>query len=428
MKLIRILHISDLHFDKTPPSNKADEMGQIKDNAISHQLGSQLVTDCRERFIIDIKRLFPEQFDVIACTGDIANASKNLKTFKKNINDGAEYISRLASNLSVTPNNVIIAPGNHDIVRKRKLGGELNEFSATCEKFGFSYVGYTTNSNGTKSVIPTEILYANIPLIAMNSCLGGTEHAHHDIPLDIWQKELKKLGTPDEVCKKLTKVPNETKYQLVAMDIPALGRNQIDKLSEQLHGANSDCVIILMHHNPLPTNNIEVRPYANLIDSGIMLKHIFQSKKKTIILHGHTHCNSDLSVFKHNNNEEEKPLVVALGNKGLSSRETSMATVVELAITNDSDFIKADIHEVERNSTMYEIVRTFYIKDFDVIIDSDFLSKVPKNQKILFESFATRVGEPPDEILAGKILKYEPYLKIINRDKNFNDWKIIRLI
>ena len=53
-----------------------------------------------------------------------------------------------------------------------------------------------------------------------------------------------------------------------AMDIPAVGRTQLDKIAEDLQSRDGNCIVVLGHHSPLPTHTQDVRPYATLVDSG----------------------------------------------------------------------------------------------------------------------------------------------------------------
>lgn len=168
MRITNILHISDLHFS----SPSLTGVGDLKDKEISKCFSGEISEfDCRNRFIGEAKRLFDSlriNIDIIACTGDFG-----WKGNKKCLALGIKYLAKLSKDLRVPSDHVIISPGNHDLKQKVKIGKELDMFCSKCEEESFIYA---------KRVEPAFLSEKNIPFIALNSCLGGTEHALHGLP------------------------------------------------------------------------------------------------------------------------------------------------------------------------------------------------------------------------------------------------------
>ena len=172
MKNLTILHISDLHFSK---ENNMPTTLDKKDRSISPRFISAVSNNAEVQFLNDILGFKPiNGFDFIACTGDLGEHG-----VKDNIMLGAKYLQRLANTLNISSDNVFISPGNHDLRRRSKPENELKDFCKICDDFGFSYADY--NSSKLKKI-------QNIPILILNSCLGGTEKAFYGYNKSDWGK------------------------------------------------------------------------------------------------------------------------------------------------------------------------------------------------------------------------------------------------
>ena len=239
MKRLGILHITDLHHDLAP----TETVGEVKDKAISPWLADDLTyKDPFSLFLNQIKNVLGKKpVHVLAFSGDIG-WGKHPDTLVM----GIERLKALGDRLDLKPTNVLIAPGNHDLVRTGSPGQELEDFIAACRREGF-----TCAERLKPAIIPIE----DIPIIILNTCLGGTEHALHGLPGSFWDDvriALKQL---------LTGATNEE--LLDAMDIPAIGNTQLDAVGDQLNQQIGNCAVIIGHHPPLPTYNSEVRPLCD---------------------------------------------------------------------------------------------------------------------------------------------------------------------
>lgn len=415
MKRISLLHITDLHFSSSGTGSAA--ICRRVQSFSAGLLQSLALNDCRARFLEDVPTILRRsniKLDGIICTGDIGTGKERLVTLPSGIN----YIGRLADKFSISHENVLIAPGNHDLDRDEP-GHELDLFFEKCKEKEFSY---------PQSSDPKKMVIKDIPIFALNSCVGGTEQSFYGIAKEKWNKALKncKLGSLKTIVKKNPHL----KYQFEEMDIPVLGMPQLDKFSSLLSEASSSFALVAMHHNPLPTNNVELRPFANLVDSGILIQKLVTSNKDVIILHGHTHCESALTIYQHGNGSNQNKLIAALGHHGLSDGEKSLAAVIDLFFNDSGLFIKANVIHIALNGSCYREDQCFSLKSFNCRVDLDInWNEFEKMIKYPFPDFAAKIARPADERLAETLLMVDSdYIDITNKDANFKDWQICRII
>ncbi len=399
MKNLAILHISDLHFSK---KNVTPSTIDLKDRTLSNGFISAISNKAEEQFLNDIIGFKPNDgFDFIACTGDLGEYG-----LKDNIKLGAKYLERLSKALTIAPENVLISPGNHDLKRRRKPENELKEFCEICDDLGFTYSDYDSS---------TLKFFNNIPVLILNTCLGGTEKAYYEYSEKEW-------GKIKSLLKKGNKIFKED------LDIPAIGTNQLSNLKSSIcDDCQGDFSVILMHHNPLPTNNVELKPYANILDGGPFLSYCIESQKHIIVLHGHTHCDAEMTVSKYNNRGDQQGWVTAIGKK----KFYHSASIIDVWLTNDNNFIKAQVQDIEYVSSKYN-------SSFKSILRSTFIPKPPRwinnmpesGHKLKFQDFANQIGIEANEKLAIQLLQNENRIIDINKNGsiNFNDWSVGSLL
>lgn len=411
-----ILHITDLHFT----SSREETPSVVKDGEISDEFRKEVIgLNIWDRFIADIRHLRADTpIDMIACTGDLGCEGK-----EESLALGIKYLAKLAKDLDVPPQHVVVSPGNHDLNRKVQIGEELNEFCNQCKTEGFTFA---------ERVNPAVISVNNIPIIALNTCLGGTEHALHGLPKEFWEAELELLRKKEadgDIGRLITQLGSDLEYQVQAMDIPAVGIDQIGSCYDALLGSDGNCAVVLMHHNPLPTSNIDIRPYANLIDSGPLLLRLMGNGRHVVILHGHTHSESGLSVHMHQ--EDKGGFIASIGSRGFSVRSNAVASLAKITTTARNDFIKLDVYFIKGNTTIFQnyfqyslsarSIESFQPEDWD-------LDKLPKNRQLTFDEVSKLVQKAPDDSLEEDLVQLEPTsVKISGEELSRNEWRITRI-
>lgn len=415
MKTTTILHITDLHFS----SLREETPSVVRDGEISDEFRREIGgLDIWNRFITDARRLLTNtQIDVIACTGDLGSDGK-----EENLALGIKYLIKLAKDLEVPPQHVVVSPGNHDLKRKVRIGEELNEFCNQCKTEGFTFA---------ERANPAAIYINNMPIIALNTCLGGTEHALHGLTKDFWEAELELLHereTHGDVVQLITQLRSDLKYQVQAMDIPAVGIGQISSCDDVLLRSHGNCAVVLMHHNPIPTSGIDIRPYANLIDSGPLLLRLMENGRHVVILHGHTHSKSGFNMHMHQG--DEGGFIACIGSRGFSERSNAVASLVKMTTTDRNDFIKLDVYFIERNATIFQnnFQYSLSARSIEPFQPSWDLDKLLKNRTFTFREVSDIVGKAPDDSLAQELVQLEPTsVKILNKGPVLKDWRIIRI-
>lgn len=410
-----ILHITDLHFT----SSREETPCIVKDGEISDEFGKEVIgLNIWERFIADIRYLCADiPIDVIACTGDLGCDGE-----EESLAFGIQYLAELAKDLEVPSQQVVVSPGNHDLSREVQSGEELNEFCKLCKNEGFMFA---ERSN------PAVLSVNNIPIIALNTCLGGTEHALHGLPKGFWEAELdslRKREADGNIGRLVTQLRSDLEYQVQAMDIPAVGFDQINSCCDALLGNVGNCAVVLMHHNPLPTSNINIRPYANLIDSGPLLLRLMSNGRHVVILHGHTHSESGLSVHMHQ--EDKGGFIASIGSKGFSVKSDAVASLAKIITTARTDFIKLDVYFIRGNATIFQKYFQYSLSARSVIPfkpDWD-LNKLSVNRQLTFDEVSQLVDKAPDDSLEEDLVQLEPtFVKISSEELSRDYWLITRV-
>lgn len=410
MKSIRLLHITDLHF-----GNKTTNYGtsvDVKDKSFPPKLLSKLNSDWTYDFynsLLNWQRIYHNKFDAIVCTGDLGE-----KGIPKNIESGVKFLDKLCTTLELNIDNLILCPGNHDLQRT-KNNTEFENYEKILLKYGIkNYCCYD-------KIFKKEL--KKIPIISINSCLGGTAKSEYS---KRYRKIISKILPKDKnaIIQEFEKIGQQ--YLNDFLDVPAIGKNQLEEIIECIATATSDSAIILMHHNPVPNNNIEIRPYSNLVDSGKLLTSLLNTNKKSFILHGHTHYIYDiLSYFPSGSNN----YISSIGCGALNGSPGTKANIYEFYYTNNNEHIITKVHRVERSGgagfstrRSHNVFEKGYEKNEHKIYKE--IYKV--NKKIVFKELLEKLAGIEEDSVLKVILKLESlYLEIEKSGTDsFNDWII----
>lgn len=407
MNRLGILHITDLHHDSGTP----EPVGLVKDEAVSPYLVNELTfKDCFSFFLTRIQTaLGKNPLHALAFSGDIG-WGKDPGT----LGAGIQKLRVLKDRLSLKSQNVLIAPGNHDLSREADPGRELDAFVAACNAEGFTCA---------QARQPVLILIQNIPIIVLNTCLGGTEHAVHGEPPTFWQDVRAALrtllsGRPDEDL-------------LDAMDIPAVGNTQLEVVGKHLGKQSGNCIVIVGHHPPLPTHNVEVRPYATLVDSGQVIFQLIANGHRIVYLHGHSHCNS--SLVAHSPESMHDGFFACIGDRGLHGAEGATATYVQVIVDNNGNFGAALVYRYQKNGASLTSSAQFplwdvFARDNRTAFD---ISRLDVNRRISFaDAYKVLRQEGPhsEDDLAFDFSRHfsQRQISITNLESPPQDWTITR--
>lgn len=413
MKSIRLLHITDFHFGK---GNVYEDTADIKDKSVSKSIISKINSNWTEEFYSSIEnwsKINRTKIDAIVCTGDIGDSG-----IPKNIELGVKFLEQLCQRLEIDKNQIYLCPGNHDLQRNN----ERTEFDVYERKLkAVSINNFSVYDNSFTATIK------GIPLIALNSCLGGTSQSEFSIKFN---KIIQNI--PNEQRTEITDELNKLgqNYLLDFLDIPAIGNKQIKETLDFISQNDSDSAIILMHHNPVPNDSIEIRPYCNIVDSGKFLTELLNTKKKIFILHGHTHFNYDILSYFPNGDGN---YISAIGCGALNDSANSKANIYEFYYQDDNSHIITKVHRIYRiGSASFGIKYSHNIFDKGISIDeAPIISKLLSlNDSIKFSDLAKDLKSIniTEKLLLRTILKQESFLiNIEKRDSDyFQNWVIIK--
>ena len=415
---VNILHITDLHIKTKEGKNPLDKVRLSE--GLKQSLGP---VDPREIFLTRISSLLKKSpIDVLAFTGDITS-DIDFQNCYDTMKIGIEYLDKIRKRLNIDKSKVIISPGNHDLLRHAEQGKEFDQLCTICAQYGFSVA------------LPSEPIFSEIngiPLISVNTCIGGTEHAFHGVPKKFWKAVKDAIGNLEKLSKKFSdEIPEEIKSQLVGLDVPAIGQIQLDKIYDYLNNFIGNCTIILGHHNLLPTHQMVVRPYADLVDAGKFIFKLLNQEKRVIFLHGHTHCDTSL---KAHSPEEEKGFIACLGTNGLHRVLGGMPSAAHIKIfaDDDLDFLAAIITRFSFKGADFFRQSSFSIFD-DYINPAKLKLPIDDLNKRITYSFEEvkeklNISESDQNILAIELLRRNCTKQIALSDIGgpFTDWKITK--
>lgn len=414
MKSIRLLHVTDFHFGKESEfKNTAD----LKDGTVPKKLTSNLNSDWSEEFFRCLSEWTSAnhiQIDSIICTGDIGD-----KGLPNNVEMGASFLELLCTRLELDKSQLFLCPGNHDLQRE-KTKTEFKVYEDKLKKY--SITNYSTYDN----VYCTKI--KGIPLVSINSCLGGTSKSDFSVK---FKNILKNISDEDKniITDELESLGQE--YLNDFLDVPAIGNKQLDECLSYITSQNSDSAIVLMHHNPVPNNSVEIRPYSSMVDSGKFITKLLHTKRNTFILHGHTHFDYDILSYFPNGDDN---YVSAIGCGALNDSASSRANIYEFYFDENNLHIITRVFRVKREGAAAFGVRhshNVYDKGFSKY-DAPVLTVLAGlSNSISFTELLKKLkDEDVDDIslILRVILRYESLL--INLDKrnsdDYNNWLIIK--
>lgn len=266
MKMINILHLSDFH-GCIREQEKTDV--DYKDKSIEKKFVEKfLPKEMPERFIKNLKNIVNNtiyKIDSIIFSGDLGD-----KGDKDKIAEGMDFLMKIASEINVDKEKIVIIPGNHDLNQDAKNTKDLlSMFIEQCKTKGIN--------NYINSFNPLGIKIKGLQIIALNSCIGNNVKILDFLPDNYYKNFIKKISKEIEEIKIKYSKFKEVRYQMY-LDIPGLGIKQVETLFSLLSKNNSDISVITLHHNPVQSKIQEIRPYSNLIDGGYFIKRLAENK------------------------------------------------------------------------------------------------------------------------------------------------------
>jgi len=424
MKTLSILHITDLHFGERP--SPYDKIINGKDESTANILTGIFKEgwiDAFEQKLIQWQLEKVTEIDFIAFTGDLC-----YRADKSYMEEGIKFLVRICSKLNLDLDKIILSPGNHDLERN-KPKNEFEVFESLCKKYNI--VNYACYDN----IVNVNI--KGITIVSINSCMGATAKVNN-LNVDYFNNHILKLGDDEALKTAINEASlDENLYCQTELDIPAIGNKQLEDILDAVSDS-SDACILLMHHNPIPNANIEIRPYSNMLDNGVVLYKLLDTGKKILILHGHTHFPSCISSFLPQFDDRDN-FLSTIGCGCLNGTENGKAEIVECLFTNENFHFKTIVHELARNSANCFMSNNFYeIKNRELNIEINWSILVrnkkyhfPEIREILKSDFAKTNNDAiisDEDILMGLLNLSKSFKINKNLSSDYNNWYFTRII
>ena len=410
MRISTILHLSDLHFDPKNEISQTDNKNPKFPHYANYGSKSNFLT-----YLNQLSEKHP--IKKIIFTGDLAVQGNDYHLMKL----GCEYLEKIAKSLGLTNQDLLMIMGNHDCSRDAKNISELGpEFIELCEEYKFMYSPNLEQ--------PLTLTHENIDYIGINSCLGA--HIKDESSMNameiLIERTKKNIFVNIDIQNR-----DEDSY-----DIPIIGSEQLNELKRELNKCENELIIIALHHNPLPSQSIEFRPYSQLIDRGGLLHELLHLDKKNILLlHGHTHSENHYeleSTTIKSNPIDLKTRLSCISNPGMKNLETSGVVIgyyFRNYFDNNNSYLKTEIYCIRQTQMGFSedyydtIINTTRRQSIDLN-----WTPIKINRPYSIKEISDKLNEPENVILTEVLLKENIHFYIIKkREDDYQEWKIIKM-
>lgn len=263
MGKLSILHISDIHIGNTHYEKPIDIAIQIIDALENHN---------------------KKDIDCVVISGDIFDGKITNGIDRKKY--AIEFLTYLECELSLSPTNFVIVPGNHDLIRKNS-SADFSDYKSLLESFyGKEY--YDQNFSN-QFLFHTKIFEENkVAFIALNSCMvESCKLEDKDIK---WIEKVEVENHIKDKIKEALELNKKNEWDDYGYISKQQLRESFKQLEDQVKELSDYTIVACFHHHFYPFPEIYnqygdgsiIRNFTDVIDK-------FQNKNVKIVLHGHKH-------------------------------------------------------------------------------------------------------------------------------------------
>lgn len=406
MKTIKLLHISDLH---RGDSKNKEFVGEHKDPAVSKSFAGTITAPMEIDFVEAIKnwQKLHGAIDAIICTGDLGEKGDADK-----ILEGVSFINLLQKELSISSDNVLICPGNHDADRNKTEDDVFSGFSSALTEYGYKDHQYDL----------TPFSINGIPFIVMNTSLGASEKSLFVLK---YKELISVLDAKDQSLFKEEVEKSGMQFLNDCLDIPAVTNKQRQRVLNAITQIDTTFVVLIMHHNLIPCNTVEIRPYSSVIDAGKTLDQLKDTDKDLLILHGHVHFPSS-SILRWPRSVSS---VSSVGSGLFNETSSSSVNVIELFCSDEGDHLITVVYEYIKQVNGFKFNKSFCIYHSQITEDVSSvlnLFESDPGKGIIFSKIKEQAKCSERDLL--RIVLSNDSLFSVSRNKSINvdDWVIHR--
>lgn len=247
----KIIQLSDLHFsDKIETASVDDKSEILRPEDSINYTNKALFKDYLKKIALD-----EYANKCILVTGDLTN-----KGNIKGLEFASNFLKECAQILKIPTCNIIVTPGNHDIIRCEDSQKQWEDFKTYTKDF------CTPFSKNTYYEIKDKLL-----LYPLNSM------------------RLSKVPSSDYKFNFVDRILKREQYKME--ETPIVDEGQFNSLEDAVVSSNALIRIAALHHHVIPVYGIEAKSFEIIMNAGNLMR-MLQREGFSLILHGHKHGQS----------------------------------------------------------------------------------------------------------------------------------------
>jgi DNA repair exonuclease SbcCD nuclease subunit len=302
---VRLLHISDLHFNGAPFPPRLDP--KVATPAMRKAAGEPPDEAVRHMLLEYLKKVPEDQWpSAIVVSGDVVDRGgtdtvDGVNEFKR----GREFLRDLAADLGIkNRKRVFVVPGNHDVTWQRQLARPM-KFTAFADQMSLFTRPIFDGEDPLPAFSETLKIKDDIRIeltLLISPTFSGIEAPLVELETRVRETLKREAAEPvdgapgpmvDDDIERTVAALREAQQLL---DIALIGARQLNAVQERPQ--NEGVVrIAVMHHHLLPDPQIELAQFESVLDAGRTLQ-VLMDNQFDLVLHGHKH-NARLATYRH---------------------------------------------------------------------------------------------------------------------------------
>jgi 3',5'-cyclic AMP phosphodiesterase CpdA len=312
--VLRILHISDLHF-----SSKGSPHGYIGNKAGLESPTGPIGDNPTSIFIATLKslmQLYKQRSwpGVVIVNGDLVNTGGldiNRRTRETEFSKAIQFLKDIAETLRIDKKKIFIVPGNHDVTWDADLEwmGRFQEFIEATDQFT-TVIKEANQLQSRSCKIGTLRDGTIIEVVLLNSSLyGGTKDESKDNYISDVEEKLKEELSSQITDQQRQLIVDMMKKNVGMLDLALIGGMQREVLRSPMAlsnkggkhkgeapgspgGTNAKAQkqirIAVLHHHLLPDPHLGITQFEAVLDAGSVLDSLLDGQFD-LVLSGHKH-------------------------------------------------------------------------------------------------------------------------------------------
>lgn len=267
MRDIELLHIGDIHYNYRDADISSSDDKDLGFPAMLKEISKEKPY---EIILRDLEKEISKSPEAILVSGDLSTFGM-IEGYKECLDFIQDYIPSIYFG---SKNRLFLAPGNHDVDRRRVSENSLYpKFDPILDALKERQFPLIPIGDNIITEIKTD--YGNLIIVIINSCLGCGEKRYY----------------PEDLSEFIPKV-FELNKDYEDIDTPIFQIKDIQATIDFIKSKDKSYLpVILTHHNLLTMRKLRFAMYTELINSGYMRDQLLSLDRPILYLHGHIHDN-----------------------------------------------------------------------------------------------------------------------------------------